>query len=67
VSLGNILLVMVILTPVGVLPVWSHARSWGCGNYGIVGIVLLIVIVLLAAGRLPSPPVIGAPHSSERT
>jgi hypothetical protein len=51
-SLGAILLVAVILMLVGVLPTWQHARSWGYGPSGIVGVVLLIVIVLFLMGRL---------------
>jgi hypothetical protein len=51
-SLGTILLIVVILMLVGVLPAWPHARSWGYGPSGIVGVVLLIVIVLFLTGRL---------------
>ncbi len=51
-SLGTILLIVVILMLVGVLPVWPHARSWGYGPSGIVGVVLLILIVLFLMGRL---------------
>jgi len=51
-SLGTILLIIVILMLIGVLPAWPHARGWGYGPSGIVGIVLLIVIVLFLMGRL---------------
>ena len=51
-SLGTILLIVVILILVGVLPTWPHARSWGYGPSGIVGVVLLIVLVLFLMGRL---------------
>jgi hypothetical protein len=51
-SLGTILLIVVILILIGVLPTWPHARSWGYGPSGIVGVVLLIVIVLFLMGRL---------------
>jgi Protein of unknown function (DUF3309) len=51
-SLGTILLIVVILALLGVLPNWPHARSWGYGPSGIVGVVLVIVIVLLLTGRL---------------
>jgi hypothetical protein len=51
-GLGTILLVIVILMLVGVLPVWPHARSWGYGPSGIVGVVLLVVLVLFLMGRL---------------
>ena len=51
-SLGTILLIVVILMLIGVLPAWPHARSWGYGPSGIVGVVLLILIVLFLMGRL---------------
>lgn len=52
VSLGTILLIVVILILIGVLPTWPHARSWGYGPSGIVGVVLVIVLVLFLMGRL---------------
>jgi hypothetical protein len=51
-GLGTILLVVLILALVGVLPVWPHARSWGYGPSGIVGVIVLILLVLLLMGRL---------------
>jgi hypothetical protein len=51
-SLGTILLIVLILMLLGVLPTWPHARSWGYGPSGILGVVLVIVIVLLLLGRL---------------
>jgi hypothetical protein len=51
-SIGTILLIVVILILVGVLPTWPHARSWGYGPSGIVGVIVVILIVLLLMGRL---------------
>jgi uncharacterized protein DUF3309 len=51
-SLGTILLIVLILMLIGVVPAWPHARSWGYGPSGILGVVLIIVIVLLVMGRL---------------
>jgi hypothetical protein len=51
-SLGTILLIVLILILVGVLPTWPHARSWGYGPSGIVGVILVIVVVLFLLGRL---------------
>jgi len=51
-SLGIILLIVLILILVGVLPTWPHARSWGYGPSGIVGVVVVILIVLFLLGRL---------------
>jgi hypothetical protein len=51
-SLGTILLIVVILMLIGVFPTWPHARSWGYGPSGAVGVVLLVLIVLFLTGRL---------------
>jgi Protein of unknown function (DUF3309) len=51
-SIGTILLIVLILVLIGVLPTWPHARSWGYGPSGIVGVVLVILIVLFLMGRL---------------
>jgi hypothetical protein len=51
-SLGTIALIVLILVLIGVLPTWPHARSWGYGPSGIVGVVLVILIVLFFMGRL---------------
>jgi hypothetical protein len=51
-SLGTILLIVLILILLGVLPTWTHARCWGYGPSGIVGVILVIVIVLFLMGRL---------------
>lgn len=51
-SIGTILLIVVILILLGVLPTWPHARSWGYGPSGIVGVIVVILIVLLLMGRL---------------
>lgn len=51
-SLGTILLIVLILMLVGVVPAWPHARSWGYGPSGIVGVILVVVLVLFLMGRL---------------
>jgi len=51
-SIGTILLIVVILVLIGVLPTWPHARSWGYGPSGIVGVIVVILIVLLLLGKL---------------
>lgn len=50
--LGTILLVLLILLLIGALPTWPHSNEWGYGPSGGVGLVLLIIIVLVLAGRL---------------
>ena len=51
-SLGTILLIVLILMLIGVFPSWPHARTWGYGPSGILGVVLVIVIALLLMGRI---------------
>ena len=48
----TILLVIVILMLLGVLPTWPHSRGWGYGPSGGLGLIVIILIVLLVAGRL---------------
>jgi hypothetical protein len=48
----TILLVMLILLLLGALPTWPYSRSWGYYPSGGLGLVVVIVIVLLLAGRL---------------
>ena len=51
-SLGTILIIVVILILIGVLPTWPHARSWGYGPSGIVGVIAVIVVILLLMGHI---------------
>jgi uncharacterized protein DUF3309 len=48
----TILIVVLVLLLLGVFPTWPHSRKWGYGPSGGLGVVLLIILVLLLAGRL---------------
>lgn len=48
----TILIVILVLALIGVLPTWPHSKSWGFYPSGGVGLVLLILIILLIAGRI---------------
>jgi hypothetical protein len=48
----SILVVLVGLMLLGAIPTWPHSRSWGYGTSGALGLVLLIVVIVLLAGRL---------------
>jgi hypothetical protein len=50
--LGTILLILVFLMLVGAIPSWPHSRSWGYGPSGGLGLVLIILLILLALGRI---------------
>jgi uncharacterized membrane protein YkgB len=51
-SLGTILLIILILFLIGALPRWPHSSNWGYYPSGGLGIVLIIVVVLVLAGRI---------------
>ena len=48
----TILLIVLILLLLGALPTWPYSRSWGYYPSGGLGLVLVVIIVLLLAGRL---------------
>jgi hypothetical protein len=51
-SLGTILIVILILALLGVIPTWSHSKSWGYGPSGIVGTILIILLILFLLGKV---------------
>jgi low affinity Fe/Cu permease len=50
--LGTVLLIILILALLGSLPTWGYSTGWGYYPSGGIGLVLLIVVVLLLAGRI---------------
>ena len=48
----TVLLVILILMLLGVIPAWPHSRSWGYAPSGTIGLVVLILLVLMLAGRI---------------
>ncbi|MDO8843999.1 MAG: DUF3309 family protein [Methylicorpusculum sp.] len=51
-STGTILIVILVLILLGVIPTWSHSRSWGYGPTGGIGLILLILLVLVLLGKI---------------
>ena len=51
-SIGMILLLILILVLLGVIPTWSHSRSWGYAPGGTVGLIVIILVVMLLLGYL---------------
>jgi len=43
---------LLILLVLGALPAWPHSTGWGYYPSGGLGLILLIVIILVLAGRL---------------
>jgi hypothetical protein len=50
--MSTIVLVLLVLLLIGALPTWPHSRSWGYYPSGGLGLVVVIVLVLLLAGRI---------------
>ena len=50
--LGTILLITLILILIGALPRWPYSSGWGYYPSGGVGLLLIILIILLLAGRI---------------
>jgi hypothetical protein len=48
----TILLIILILLLIGALPAWPYSTGWGYYPFGGIGLILLIVIILAATGRL---------------
>ena len=47
-----ILLVVLIVLLLGALPAWPYSRSWGYYPSGGLGLVVVVLLVLLLAGRV---------------
>ena len=43
--MSTILLIVLVLSLLGALPVWPYSRSWGYGGSGILGFLLLLVLL----------------------
>jgi Protein of unknown function (DUF3309) len=50
--LGTILLIILIILLIGALPTWPYSGGWGYYPSSGLGILLIIIIVLLAFGRI---------------
>ena len=50
--LSTLLLIFLVLLLVGAVPAWPHSKSWGYYPSGGIGIVVLILLLLILAGRL---------------
>lgn len=50
--LGTILIVVLVLMLIGAIPAWPHSKNWGYYPTGGLGLVVLILLILLLAGRI---------------
>jgi hypothetical protein len=51
-GMSTILLIILVLLLLGALPTWPYSRSWGYYPSGGLGLVVVILLVLVLAGRL---------------
>jgi hypothetical protein len=52
VGLTQILIGILVIVLLGVLPGWTHARTWGYRPGGAVGLVIVLLVVLLLTGAI---------------
>ncbi|MDE2183009.1 MAG: DUF3309 domain-containing protein [Alphaproteobacteria bacterium] len=50
-SIGTILIIILILLLIGAVPSWPYSTGWGYYPSGLLGVVLVVVIILVLAGR----------------
>jgi Protein of unknown function (DUF3309) len=50
--LSTIVIVILVLILVGALPTWGYSNRWGYGPSGGLGFILLVVLILVATGRI---------------
>ena len=48
----TILLIVLVLLLIGALPTWPYSTGWGYYPSGGLGLIVIIVLVLLLAGRI---------------
>jgi uncharacterized protein DUF3309 len=48
----TILLIVLVLVLIGVLPTYPYSRAWGPYPAGIAAVLLIVVLLLIAMGRL---------------
>lgn len=47
-----VLVIVLLMLLIGALPTWPYSTAWGYYPSGGLGLILLIVLVLLIAGRI---------------
>jgi hypothetical protein len=51
-SLSTILLIVMVILLIAALPTWPYSSAWGYYPSGGLGLVVLILLILLLAGRI---------------
>jgi hypothetical protein len=50
--MSTLLLVLLVLLLIGALPTWPYSNAWGYYPSGIFGVLLIVLIILAATGRI---------------
>jgi Protein of unknown function (DUF3309) len=50
--LTTILLIVLVVALLGSIPTWPYSRGWGYAPFGGVSLIVLVLVVLLATGRV---------------
>ena len=50
--LSTILIIILILLLIGGLPTWPYSSGWGYYPSGGLGLILIVIVVLVALGRI---------------
>jgi hypothetical protein len=51
-SISTILLILLVLLLIGALPTWPYSGGWGYYPSGGLGLVVIVLLVLVVAGRI---------------
>jgi hypothetical protein len=51
-SVSTILLILLVLLLIGALPTWPYSGGWGYYPAGGLGLVVIVLLVLVVAGRI---------------
>jgi len=51
-SISTILLIILVLLLIGALPTWPYSSGWGYYPSGGLGLVVIVLLVLVVAGRI---------------
>jgi hypothetical protein len=51
-SISTILLIVLVLLLLGALPTWPYSAGWGYYPSGGLGLIVIILLVLVVAGRI---------------
>ncbi|MFY9743917.1 MAG: DUF3309 family protein [Candidatus Sulfotelmatobacter sp.] len=50
--MSTILLILLVLLLIGALPAWPYSHGWGYYPSGGLGLVVVVLLILVIAGRL---------------